>query len=137
MQIVRLLCTEYRARVALAAAAAREGSERASRLREVGRLAGALRKEKIGWADAAADLLEAGVAHVKGDVARAVEKLSDADRLYAGAEMALHTQVVRRQRGKLLGGDEGAALVAGADASMTRQGIVKPERFAALFAPGF
>jgi hypothetical protein len=43
----------------------------------------------------------------------------------------------RRQLGRLLGGDEGRALIDRADAWMSSQSIRRPDRMAACLAPGF
>jgi 1,2-phenylacetyl-CoA epoxidase PaaB subunit len=45
--------------------------------------------------------------------------------------------VARRQLGLLVAGDEGAALVAAADAFMRAQAVRDPGRVAATLAPGF
>lgn len=52
-------------------------------------------------------------------------------------EMRLHAAIARRQLGRLLGGDEGHALVEETDQWMAGQGIKNPARMAALLAPGF
>ena len=39
--------------------------------------------------------------------------------------------------GRQDGGDEGAELVASAEAAARAEAVVKPERFAAMMAPGF
>jgi hypothetical protein len=49
--------------------------------------------------------------------------------------MRLFAAAARRQLGLLLGGDEGRTLVAGADAGMAGQQVVRPERMAALLVP--
>jgi hypothetical protein len=51
--------------------------------------------------------------------------------------MALWAAVTRRQLGRLVGGDEGAALIAAADAFMRARSVYEPERVAATLAPGF
>ena len=56
---------------------------------------------------------------------------------FAAADMELFAAVTRRQRGELVGGDEGATLVAEADGWMTEQTIQRPERMAGVLAPGF
>ena len=50
--------------------------------------------------------------------------------------MALHAWAVRSQLGSLLGGDEGCALVAQAEASMTEEGVCAPARMARFLVPG-
>jgi hypothetical protein len=45
--------------------------------------------------------------------------------------------VTRIRRGQLRGGAEGASEVAAAEAWMRSEGIVRPDRFAAMLAPGF
>jgi hypothetical protein len=51
--------------------------------------------------------------------------------------MNLYAACARRQLGVLVGGDEGDALVSRGDAFMRQQGIVRPDRFAAMLVPGF
>ena len=51
------------------------------------------------------------------------------------ADMWLHAAVARRRRGQLLGGDEGRALIADADAWMAGEGVKNPERMCAALAP--
>jgi serine/threonine protein kinase/tetratricopeptide (TPR) repeat protein len=137
MQVARMLCIEVRARVALAGATARRGSEREERLRHARRLAGQLRHEQLPWGDALAAMIEAAAARQHGDVESADHLLESAERNFERADMALHAAVARRQRGVLVGGDEGHALVANADSWMSEQLIQSPARFASLFAPGF
>jgi hypothetical protein len=48
----------------------------------------------------------------------------------------LFAAAARRQRGQLLGGADGAALSEQAERWMALQGIVRPEPFAELLAPG-
>ena len=80
-------------------------------------------------------LAEAGLASARGDAgaaaawARAEEALSAAacDHLAAAA---------KRRRGALVGGEEGAKLVAEADAWLAGQGAKDPARLAAMLAPG-
>ena len=51
--------------------------------------------------------------------------------------MGLFAAAARRRLGGLLGGDEGRALIAQADAWMAGQEIRNPARMAACIAPGF
>jgi Cdc6-like AAA superfamily ATPase len=127
MQVARMLCTEVRARVALAG----------GKLAEAARLARELRVERLAWGDALAATIDGAVAKQRGDVERAETLLGEAEGGFERADMALHAQVARRQRGVIIGGDEGHALVQAADAWMTEQLIESPARFAALYAPGY
>ena len=53
------------------------------------------------------------------------------------ASMHLHAHVARVRFGRLIGGDEGAVLVAGAEAWMRGEGIARPDGFVRMLAPGF
>ena len=50
--------------------------------------------------------------------------------------MSGYASAARHQLGRLLGGDEGAALVLAAQAAMRAQGIHDPARFASTLVPG-
>jgi hypothetical protein len=50
--------------------------------------------------------------------------------------MALCAAAVRRARGKLLGGDEGRALVEAAERQISAQGVREPRRIARMLAAG-
>ena len=119
-----------RARVALAA-------EAENRVREVELTARAL--ERMGRADAiaASSMLRAALAARGGDRSRAIALLQRAEELYASASMSLWMAYARRRRGERVGGDEGAALVSGADELLDAAGIVDPPRWLELQAPGF
>ena len=84
-----------------------------------------------------AAMIEAASARQHGDVETADRLLESAERGFQRADMALHAAVARRQRGLLVGGDEGHVLVANADSWMSEQLIQSPARFASLLAPGF
>jgi eukaryotic-like serine/threonine-protein kinase len=92
-----------------------------------------LAREKRPHARAAAALLRAGVARGRGEIARAADGLDQAARGYASAEMLVHAAAARRARGALLGGAEGRALIAAADAVLTAEGVVDGARWAAMY----
>ena len=75
------------------------------------------------------------MAHGQPDAARV--RMGEAAALFQAQEMGLHAAVARRRQGVLLGGDEGRALVAEADAWMAGQQVRNPARLAAVLAPGF
>jgi tetratricopeptide (TPR) repeat protein len=96
-----------------------------------------LRREKMPWSDALVPLILAGVAGVRRDSAKAIGLLREAiDRLHA-VDMEIFAQAARRRLGQLLGGEEGRLLIEESEAWMGAQGIRKPARMAAVFAPGF
>ena len=51
--------------------------------------------------------------------------------------MGITAAAARRHLGNLVGGDEGRALIARADAWLIGQGITNPARMAAGITPGF
>jgi hypothetical protein len=52
------------------------------------------------------------------------------------ANLWLHAWAARHQLGLLLGGDEGAVLVAQAEQAMTTEGVRAPARMAGMLLPG-
>ena len=102
----------------------------------VGRLCRQLDRERISFATVFAALLRAALAHQQKNAETAASQLRAAIEA-AEADMPLHSACARRCLGAIVGGDEGGALVSQADASMNAQGIVCPERFVRLIAPGF
>jgi serine/threonine protein kinase len=136
IQVLRLESLHARARAALAAVAARP-AERAALLDEVQTIAAQLAREHMPWSDALAILLRAAVIHAEGRDEETVRTLEDAAVALDAADMKLFGAIARRHRGRILGGDEGAALVRAADAFMAAEKIVKPARMAAMLAPGF
>jgi hypothetical protein len=81
----------------------------------------------------AATLLAAGVAPTDEGVAA---KLREAIRIATDHGMALYGAAARRQLGVLVGGTEGAELVAAAETAMRAEGVASPERFGHWLAPG-
>jgi serine/threonine protein kinase len=137
IQFLRILITLLRGSTAVAAAQACQGEEAKRLLRAAEDDASRLAKERTGWADAAASLLRACILGGRGRPGEAVRQLEAAIQGFDAAEMALHAACARRRKGQLLGGEEGRALIAAADARMREQGIKNPARWAALYTPGF
>ncbi|MEJ7813168.1 MAG: AAA family ATPase, partial [Gemmatimonadaceae bacterium] len=135
VQLLRCESWHLHARCAIAAAAGQRDGE--PELRTAERLAVRIARERAAWAAPFAPLLRAGVAAVRGDTAAAAAELATAAEGFDAAHMALYAAVSRRQWGQLLGGDQGRQLTANADAFMRAQGIERPERIAAVLAPGF
>jgi hypothetical protein len=127
---------DRRARSAVCAATDGPAAERDSMLREAERDARRLERARTPWGNALALVVRAGIAATRRDVDLALRLLVSAEGTLGALDMALHVASVRRQRGRLVGGDEGAALVLDADRRIREQRIRNPERIAAMLCPG-
>ncbi|MBL9013326.1 MAG: hypothetical protein JNL83_04070, partial [Myxococcales bacterium] len=83
------------------------------------------------------ELALAAVDHARGDAERAARRLRACIVAFERAEMATYVAVTRIALGTLLRGDEGAALVSGAEAALRAQTVADPARWVAMLAPGF
>jgi hypothetical protein len=135
VQQVRILLLHLRARAALAAAPA--AADPAPLWRAAERAARLLRRERIGWAEALARLVNAGVARGRHDAAGARQLLEDAAGRLDAAGLRLHAAAARHRLGEQVGGRQGHRLVEQADAWMKDQNVRRPDRMTALLAPGF
>jgi ATP/maltotriose-dependent transcriptional regulator MalT len=133
VQTLRVSGLWQRSRVAVALAA-RGRREYLSRAAADARV---LRGERVAYAEALGTLCAAEVAHLRGDAGQALHLLADAEQRFDALEMRFHEASARRQRGRLLGGDEGAALVARADAYFASQGAARGDKMTSILAPGF
>ncbi len=106
-------------------------------LKRAARCARKLERERIGYAAVWALLLRAGIAAQKGNAKAASGHLTNTIERAEQHDLLLCAAAARRRLGELLGGDEGAALIAAADDWMNSEGIVNPERMTEVFAPGF
>jgi len=137
IQGARVESVYLRARAAVAAAAASGGNgDRSSLIAAARKDARRLGGESMAWSRAASEFICAGLANIGGDRSAALAHLQKAETAFAAVDMALHTAVARRHRGKIAGGLEGAALVRAADEWMAGQGIKNPARMASMLAPG-
>ena len=131
---VRLQTWFLRGTAALAAARQARATEPLLRLAE--RDAVRLEGEQSPWADAYASMLRAGAATVRGQTGPAIALAQQAETRLLALEMKLTHASVQHLRGRLLGGQAGAALMASAEAWMRSQNIRRPDRFAHAIAPG-
>ena len=134
VQTLRALLSSVHAR-ALVTATQQDGDR--SRLPKVLAIARRLGREGVMYCTSEATMLRAAVAHLSGDTTTAVTLLERADTESRTANLMLNNVALRRVRGLLIGGSEGAALVAESDGYCRREGIQRPERVTAVFAPGF
>ena len=123
-----------RARCALAAA---ETTGDDALLRAAERGARAMVRERMPYSTAQGRLLRAGIASARDNRDHAVPLLREAIIGFDAADMALYSAASRRCLGRVLGGDEGRALVRAADEWMTSETVKNPEKMTAMLAPGF
>jgi hypothetical protein len=134
-QIFRILTSDLRARVALAVTATARNAR--PHLRAACHTIRLLRRERMPWGEALAQLLCAGVAASRADRIEAVRLLRQAVERLEAIDMHLHAAAARRRLGELLGGAEGRDLLARADAWMAGQQIVNPARMTDMHVPAF
>jgi serine/threonine protein kinase len=106
-------------------------------LREADHYVGRLRRERLRFAPPLGEHLAACVAAARGDAESAKRALSRAIAGYERADMGYLESCARYRHGQLLGGDEGAKLVAQADSELEAQGVKNVEGCLAMSAPGF
>jgi len=138
VQYILIESLHHRAQCALAVAA-NDGlkvKERTRLLKSAEHDARKIERERMPWGDPLAKLILAGIAAIEGNVDKAVAELSSAELGFEAAGMALYSAASRRRRGELIGGDQGHAIIAMADAWMTSQQIKSPRRMTAMLAPG-
>jgi eukaryotic-like serine/threonine-protein kinase len=136
MHVTRLLWLGLYSRALIGAA---QGAEPARRRRLLGRARrGVRRVARVPYALARLTALQ-----IEGCLAAALGRDEEALAMLAAAEeegtslgLDLSLASVRRLRGVILGGDEGAALRAEADAEMVARGVRDPARMTALWSPG-
>jgi serine/threonine protein kinase len=132
---IRVYARSMHGRLALAAAEAT--ADPAPYLREVERMTRRLAKETMPDAAPRVGLLRAGLAVRRGDTDAAIAHLRATVAASEAADTPIQAAAARRRWGELCGGDEGAALIAAADAWMRSESIANPVRFTAVLAPGF
>lgn len=136
--MVRVELEHLAGRIDLALAQrAPEGAARAALLRQVERHARRLERLRPPLAGMLALLLRAGVAHLGGDRDRAIELLRRALRWLERTETLLYARPARRALGLVTGGDDGARLIAAADAALDAAEVADPAAFSRTYVPGF
>jgi hypothetical protein len=133
IQMVR--CVSHWLQGRLALAAAQSGDPQASQ--DAARCAHRLGKERMDYADAFSHLLHAGVASQRGDREQAARHLAAAIPAASATDMHVCVAAAKWRLGELLGGDEGAALLAEARRWMKQEAVANPERMLEVVAPGF
>jgi hypothetical protein len=134
IEVLRHVTLDHRARATVAAAL--EGAaDAAALLQDAERITDQLERDDIPAATAVATMLRACVADARGDSSRALALLTSAEQDLERQGLGLHRVAAQRRRGELLGGTEGDALIARADAWLTSQGVRAPQRFCCMIYP--
>jgi eukaryotic-like serine/threonine-protein kinase len=133
-QSVRTEIYYLRARLALAVAAEYGGAVGRAMLRRAAKASHRLAAERVPHATALSLLLRACVA-ARLDAATPDLLIAAEEALTATGHLH-HAAAARWRRGQLIGGDEGAAAIAGAESWMSGQGVRHPERMLWALAPG-
>ena len=94
-------------------------------------------REGMSWAIGQGRLISAAVANAARNTSDAIADLRQAIACFEATGMALHGAVARYRLGELLGGDDGAHLVADASVWMTTAGVTNLDGIVRMFAPGF
>lgn len=130
MQNERIMTFASQAVATLARAEA-EPARIPTSLRNARRLRARIAKEENIWATAVAAGIDARIAILeRTDDAPA--RIEHAEHAFVEAEMPLHAAALLRERGRVLGGDEGMALVAVAHGGLEAHGIVDPARMSRI-----
>jgi serine/threonine protein kinase len=141
IQVVDVEAHQLRARIALARAAVDRGAGQASTRKSLLACARADARHIAGldmpWTSPVADLLLAGAEAVEGQPQRAIQRLRSAATGFGTTGLRLFRAAAEWRLGQILGGDRGAELVDGARGFMAGVGVLRPERFCAVLAPGF
>jgi hypothetical protein len=132
---VRFQCNEYRARAHLARALGRP-AERAALLDQARRYTREVDRAQVAYAVPTAELLRAQMAAIEGNHTAALAALQRALAGLEAADLGIHAAVARRALGKLLRGDQGAALVADAEAFFRAQSARDIPALCRSLAPG-
>ena len=93
-----------------------------------------IRRERTGWGDALADLIEASIEQVAHGPAAAISPLIRAESRAQIAGMLLHGLIARRTR-LLLTPDTSSADVEAVEVALKTEGLMKPDRFCQMMAP--
>lgn len=128
----RFMLFDARARSALALGIERRDPRL---LNEAERFATRLARAEVTGSVGCAELIRGRLAAARGDFDAAQALMARAADRFTEADMGMHRAATDRRRGELLGGSEGAALVASATAWMLEHGARNPERATAMLAP--
>ncbi len=108
----------------------------AERVAEARRYTALLEKETEPFAGVLVALAHATSNNASGDRQGAIAQLRAAEERARKTDTLIYVSPIRYRLGQVLGGDEGARLVAEAGAELGKQGIRNPARWVAMHVPG-
>ncbi len=137
VQTVNIQMRSLLGRAAIASALVEKNeSARRSLLRIAEREARAIRKHGAVWGIALAEMIQGGVESFLGHNDIAIATFRRAEQLSDSSGMRLHSAIARWVQCLLIGGDTEKELAPQIDAILRAQGIARPDRIAAVIAPG-
>ncbi len=104
-------------------------------LKQAQKSAQRMAKEHRPWATGLTKLITVQISAARGRDQQAAEEFREAELVLESADMALHAAAARYGRGIILGGTEGASLIADAHSFLTHQDVKKPDAFLGIFVP--
>jgi serine/threonine protein kinase len=135
-QMNRIMTSDYRGRSALAAALETPGEDEREKLLRIAETeVRQLRKERSPWGGPLAARLAGSLAAARGDASTALVELAAAEAGFETTDMALHAAVSRMRRGQLMGGSDGARMVAEGEESLRRRGVTRPGNWMRMLSP--
>ncbi len=132
-QVLRVIQGHWLAHAALALASITQ--DRRHLLKMARQQADRLARENYPLAEPYVPYFRGYLSYLAGDEEKAVTLLRESATRFDAMQFKLFAAAANRQLGRLLGGDEGRALMAQADEAMKAEGVVRPERFAAMLLP--
>jgi tetratricopeptide (TPR) repeat protein len=136
VQNFRVTALHLRARAAIALARKSGTLGRARLLRSAKSDASKLAREDVAWAEPLSLSIEAQLAAAAGDRDVAADRLEHAARKYRDLAMLLHAAAADHERGRIISGERGRALLRTAEAWMVDQRVADPPRLTALLIAG-
>ena len=130
-QQTRVMLRDVRARAAVQSSS---GGERRTLLARARRDLRLLSREGATWTDAVANRLRGCIAIAEGDHATALQAWRAAVPGLDASGLAVQAAALRRRLGETTGGDEGRALVTGADRVMRERGVVDVEALTRMYS---
>jgi hypothetical protein len=136
VQLMRISMLELRARSAIAAAGEAHGApERRRRLDDALWCAKAIERQRAAWGTVLAGIIRAGVDFSRGNQRAALARLNELQPTIDALDMAMIAAAIRRRRGELMGGQDGATLIADSEAWMRSEEVNDPVAMTFMLAP--